>query len=596
MRDDKDHNERLDDFSGYMRQRLEEHRLPVDAGCWDEVEARMNRKARSRGWLWTGGLAAAAVLALVIWLLPSPEKMPLEELSPFQKEISEKAEEMNILPERPVLPVEPVKKRIAKVLKWEKKAKLSAIVGEKETIREDEKCETIEIIEKDAIAAIVEEPSVKEDASEDSTDIVVKRGDSTVPLPEGERSPRRKASLKKKAKKSKRNKWLLAAAVGSSGYVDSFLNTDMSYGDASSPGDMNNSAGSPDPDKPDKDDDEKESGNTPPQTVSFRNAPVLRSSKVDENFLDNRSFESYPDVSYSLPISFGFTVRKDLSRRIAVESGLMYTYLSTTFKRGGDCPSEVKSSLHYLGIPLNLVVYLWKNQRWNVYLSGGFMMEKGLQAVNGSMARFSIYGKYLYTVEQNIMCVFDLSGDKPVLTTNDIWLQRDVETLFNYKDKMFMGTPTGMLIYSLEDPLAPKYRSSVSHVFGCDPVVVEDDLAYVTVHSGNTCGQNTNELMLIDVSDVDQPNLLVTYGMKCPKGLGIDNGTLFLCDEGLKVFNAKDPMTLLANQLVHYAGMEGYDVIPFRNTLMMIADDGLYQYDYSNLQAISQLSKLPMGE
>ena len=167
------------------------------------------------------------------------------------------------------------------------------------------------------------------------------------------------------------------------------------------------------------------------------------------------------------------------------------------------------------------------------------------QGVNGSMARFSIYGKYLYTVEQNVMCVFDLSGDKPVLTTNDIWLQRDVETLFNYEDKLFMGTPTGMLIYSLEDPLVPKYRSSVSHVFGCDPVVVEDDLAYVTVHSGNTCGQNANELMLIDVSDVDQPNLLVTYGMKCPKGLGIDNGTLFLCDEGLKVFNAKDPMTCL---------------------------------------------------
>ena len=102
MRDDKDHNERLDDFSGYMRQRLEEHRLPVDAGGWDEVEARMNRRARSRGWLWTRGLAAAAVLALVIWLLPSPEKMPLEELSPFQKEISEKAEEMNILPEHPI--------------------------------------------------------------------------------------------------------------------------------------------------------------------------------------------------------------------------------------------------------------------------------------------------------------------------------------------------------------------------------------------------------------------------------------------------------------------------------------------------------------
>lgn len=150
----------------------------------------------------------------------------MEESSPFLEEISEKAEEMNILPEPPVLPVEPIKKRIAKVLKWEKRAKPSAIVEEKETIREDERRETIEIIEiieKDVIAAIVEEPSVEEEASEDSTDVVVKRGDSTVPLPDGERAPRRKASLKKEVKKNKRNKWLLAAAVGSSGYVDSFL-------------------------------------------------------------------------------------------------------------------------------------------------------------------------------------------------------------------------------------------------------------------------------------------------------------------------------------------------------------------------------------
>lgn len=232
----------------------------------------------------------------------------------------------------------------------------------------------------------------------------------------------------------------------------------------------------------------------------------------------------------------------------------------------------------------------------DIYYEAAAVSGGSGQGVNGSMARFSIYGKYLYTVERNIMCVFDLSGDKPVLATNDLWLQRDVETLFNYEDKMFMGTPSGMLVYSLEDPVAPKYRSSINHVFGCDPVVVEDDRAYVTIHSGNICGQNANELMVIDVSDVDHPNLLVTYGMKCPKGLGIDQGTLFLCDEGLKIYDAKDPMTLMANQLVHYTGMDGYDVIPHKNTLMMIADDGLYQYDYSNLQAITPLSKLRMGE
>ncbi len=242
--------------------------------------------------------------------------------------------------------------------------------------------------------------------------------------------------------------------------------------------------------------------------------------------------------------------------------------------------------------------YYDEPQKEDLYYENAPSAAGSGQGINGSMSSFCVYGKFLYAIDRDILNVFDLSGEKPVLTTGDglICLAQEVETLFNYEDKLFMGTPTGMLDYSLEDPLEPRYRSSVSHVFGCDPVVVENDLAYVTIHSGNTCGQNANELMVIDVSDVDRPNLLVTYGMKCPQGVGIDNGTLFLCDEGLKIFDAKDPMTLMANQLAHYTGMEGYDVIPFKNTLMMIADDGLYQYDYSDLRAISQLSKLPMGE
>jgi len=38
--------------------------------------------------------------------------------------------------------------------------------------------------------------------------------------------------------------------------------------------------------------------------------------------------------------------------------------------------------------------------------------------------------------------------------------------------------------------------------------------------------------------------------------------------------------------------MDGFDVIPFNNTLMMIADDGLYQYDYSDMSQIKLLSKI----
>ncbi len=218
----------------------------------------------------------------------------------------------------------------------------------------------------------------------------------------------------------------------------------------------------------------------------------------------------------------------------------------------------------------------------------------GGAGINGSMSRFALYKDYLYTVINNNMNIFSLSSSQPERVVENFYIGNNVETIFSYKDNMFMGTPTGMTIYSVADPLKPEYQSTVWHVFGCDPVVVEDDIAYVTIHSGNACGQTNNELIIYNVNDVKSPKHLVSYAMACPKGLGIDNSTLFLCDEGLKIYNATDPQTLMANRLAHYSGMDGYDVIPFNNILMMIADDGLYQYDYSDLNNIRQLSKLPV--
>jgi Uncharacterized conserved protein len=227
-------------------------------------------------------------------------------------------------------------------------------------------------------------------------------------------------------------------------------------------------------------------------------------------------------------------------------------------------------------------------------LNGGTASNN--QGINGSMSRFSLYKDYLYTVINNSMSIFDLSKDKPEKAVESLYIGGSVETIFSYGENMFMGTPTGMIIYSVKDPLKPEYMSMVWHVFGCDPVVVEDDIAYVTIHSGNFCGQNTNELIVIDVKDVKNPTHIVTYTMKSPKGLGIDNGTLFVCDDGLKVFKATEPQKIMANQLAHYSGMDGFDVIPFNNVLMMIADDGLYQYDYTDVNKIKQISKIKIGK
>jgi hypothetical protein len=238
----------------------------------------------------------------------------------------------------------------------------------------------------------------------------------------------------------------------------------------------------------------------------------------------------------------------------------------------------------------------WRGDWWGwekgAYLdSSSPTSNGGSQGINGSMSSFALYKDYLYSVMNSQMTVISLEG-KPAIAAENIYIGWDVETIFSYKDAMFMGTPFGMKIYSVEDPIKPKYCSEIRHLFGCDPVVVENDLAYVTIHSGNFCGQNVNQLIIIDVQNIYKPHEIVTYSMTKPKGLGIDNGTLFVCDDGLKIFDAANPQTLMANQLQHYKGMAGYDVIPFENTLMMIAEDGIYQYDYSDLKNIKQISKL----
>jgi len=66
---------------------------------------------------------------------------------------------------------------------------------------------------------------------------------------------------------------------------------------------------------------------------------------------------------------------------------------------------------------------------------------------------------------------------------------------------------------------------------------------------------------------------------------------LFLCDDGLKIFSITTAEEMYLKSLKNIKGMNGYDLIAYNNTLMMIAEDGFYQYDYSDINNIKFLSK-----
>jgi hypothetical protein len=80
--------------------------------------------------------------------------------------------------------------------------------------------------------------------------------------------------------------------------------------------------------------------------------------------------------------------------------------------------------------------------------------------------------------------------------------------------------------------------------------------------------------------------------MTNPHGLAKDGNTLIICDgkAGLKFYNASDVKNLVLEKTI--TGPETYDVIAFNGWALLVANDGLYQYDYSSLNNIRLISKL----
>ena len=234
---------------------------------------------------------------------------------------------------------------------------------------------------------------------------------------------------------------------------------------------------------------------------------------------------------------------------------------------------------------------------------GAFMRESSNGApsqtvgIGGSMARFIINGEEFYGLNQTNMQVVNISQPFRPQVGAKIEMSRVVETVFIDSLTLYVGTQTGMLIYDVSSPAVPVYKSEYSHVQSCDPVVVKDQLAYVTLRAGNRCGNWQNVMEVIDLHNLINPTLLKSYPMTEPYGLGIDNKTLFVCDgtAGLKIYDSTDPLQIDLHLIKQYTDLNAFDVIPFGNVLIMIAEDGIYQYSYSDLQNIQQISKIPIG-
>lgn len=219
--------------------------------------------------------------------------------------------------------------------------------------------------------------------------------------------------------------------------------------------------------------------------------------------------------------------------------------------------------------------------------------NKVISGISGSMARFTIAGSYLYTVNISSLMVFDISTQLHPVKVNERPVGWNIETIYPFRENLFIGSATGMFIYDITDPTAPTYVSQVNHIRMCDPVISDGKYAYVTLRAGAQCGTVTgSQLQVLDITNLSNPVLINTYTLENPFGLGKTGDLLWICDgtAGLKVYDATDPTKLSFKY--HIRNLEPYDVIPVNNRLIVSAKEGIVQYDASNPEKLAELSRI----
>lgn len=326
-----------------------------------------------------------------------------------------------------------------------------------------------------------------------------------------------------------------------------------------------------------------------PRNVAFINIP----GNIDLAVLGNILYaDNYGDlVAFDISNPLNVTAKKFLNNVFPQQ-------MAYYFANGSSNPDSIKVIAEWItrDTTVSCEQYNYLAENYYAFSSAdksGSFASPSLTGAGGSMARFTIMNNYLYTVSRNDLSVFDISTPQdPSFTSKKSLDNWTIETIYPFKNKLFIGSATGMFIYDVSAPGSPVKQAQFTHARSCDPVIADDNYAWVTLRTGTDCRGNINQLDAINIGNITNPFLVRSYNLTNPHGLSKDGNLLFICDgkDGLKVYDATDPGNIKLIKQVN--DMETYDVIAMNNRALVVAKDALYQFDYTHVNNIRLLSKI----
>jgi hypothetical protein len=191
----------------------------------------------------------------------------------------------------------------------------------------------------------------------------------------------------------------------------------------------------------------------------------------------------------------------------------------------------------------------------------------------GSYAVFAVIDTFLYYVDQSslvTMSIADPAKPKELARYNLEWT---IETLFPTQQYLFIGGTRGMYIMDRANGARPVMIGSLQHFKACDPVVVQDTIAYVTLRKGNGCGDAADELLSVSIADPKNPKLIGEFGVETPYGLAVRDSLLYISNgyNGYGLYNVNEPGNVV--RMIKWADRTTKDFIWSGSTLYIMGFD-----------------------
>ena len=344
-----------ENWTKQMKQKLEGHKMTPPAGLLEAISSEMNleptpahKLVAIRRWIWAAAAAVLAIAGFFAFYQFDESETKLEAnnnnnviaASPVNEE-AKSSNSQSADAEEPSVPSEPM---VAPKHSIASKPKLLALAT---TDHKDE--------------AIVEQSSESEQPSEQAN-LLVSDDSETTPATEKHQPkqtylPEVIEPTSTASQSSNSDKWTIGV-TGSNGlllaandYANS-INTQPLYNDVS-PADYLNSY-------------------TPKNEIHDKDnfASVYTTTDVE--------------AKHHIPLRLGLSLQYQLNNRLALLSGISYTYLKSEFSVPQHSNLDYDQELNYVGIPVGLSYKLLASEHFNIYVAGGTLIEKCVSANSSS--------------------------------------------------------------------------------------------------------------------------------------------------------------------------------------------------------------------